>query len=47
MLSAEAWKILRPSWVFAAGLLAAFAVFTYFCIFQMPSGILTLLKGPG
>jgi hypothetical protein len=47
MLSAEAWKILRPSWVFAAGLLVAFAVFTYFCIFQLPSSILTLLKGPG
>lgn len=47
LLSAEAWKILRPSWVLAAGLLVAFAVFTYFCIFQMPSSILTLLKGPG
>jgi Mn2+/Fe2+ NRAMP family transporter len=47
LLSAEAWKILRPSWVFAAGLFVAFAVFTYFCIFQLPSSILTLLKGPG
>lgn len=47
MLSAEAWKILRPSWVFAAGLFVAFAVFTYFCIFQLPASILTLLKGPG
>jgi len=47
LLSAEAWKILRPSWVFAAGLLVAFAVFTYFCIFQLPSSILTLLKGSG
>ena len=47
LLSAEAWKILRPSWVLAAGLLVAFAVFTYFCIFQMPASILTLLKGSG
>lgn len=46
MLSAEAWKILRPSRLFAVGLLVAFAVFTYFCIFQMPSSIMTLLKGP-
>ncbi len=47
LLSAEAWKILRPSWVLAAGLLVAFAVFTYFCIFQLPASVLTLLKGPG
>jgi Mn2+/Fe2+ NRAMP family transporter len=47
ILSAEAWKVLRPSWVFAAGLFVAFAVFAYFCIFQLPSSILTLLKGPG
>ena len=47
MLSAEAWKILRPSRIIAAGLFVAFAVFAYFCIFQMPASIVTLLKGPG
>ena len=46
ILSPEAWKVLRPSRILAAGLLVAFAVFTYFCIFQMPASVLTLLKGP-
>jgi Mn2+/Fe2+ NRAMP family transporter len=36
MLSEDAQKILRPHWIFAAGLIAAFLVFGYFCVFQMP-----------
>lgn len=37
MLSPEAWKLLKPRWYHAAGLFAAFAIFAYFCIFQVPS----------
>ena len=32
----EAWKILKPHWIFAVGLIIAFIVFGYFCIFQIP-----------
>ena len=37
LLSAEAARILKPNWIFAVGLIIAFVVFAYFCIFQMPS----------
>ena len=37
LLSKEAYKILRPNWIFAVILIIAFLVFGYFCIFQMPS----------
>jgi Mn2+/Fe2+ NRAMP family transporter len=36
LLSPEAREILRPHWVFAAGLFIAFIVFGYFCVVQMP-----------
>lgn len=36
MLSKEARKILQPNPVFAAGLILAFLVFGYFCVFQLP-----------
>ncbi|RPJ62283.1 MAG: hypothetical protein EHM23_03785 [Acidobacteria bacterium] len=36
LLSEEARLVLRPHWIFAAGLLLAFLVFGYFCIFQIP-----------
>ncbi|MGH7600907.1 MAG: Nramp family divalent metal transporter [bacterium] len=36
MLSPEAREILRPHWIFALGLFAAFIVFGYFCVVQMP-----------
>jgi Mn2+/Fe2+ NRAMP family transporter len=36
MLSPQATQILKPNWIFAAGLIVAFLVFGYFCIFQMP-----------
>jgi len=37
LLSKEAVSVLRPSPVFAIGLIIAFLVFGYFCIVQMPS----------
>jgi len=37
MLSKEAARVLRPSPVFAIGLVIAFLVFGYFCLVQMPS----------
>ena len=36
MLSKDAHKILKPHWIFAGGLIVAFLVFGYFCVFQMP-----------
>jgi Mn2+/Fe2+ NRAMP family transporter len=36
MLSPEARTILRPHWIFAAGLFIAAIVFGYFCVAQMP-----------
>jgi hypothetical protein len=47
LLSTEAARVLRPSWIFAVGLTIAFLVFGYFCIIQMPSAILQMLKGTG
>jgi len=37
LFNADAWKILKPHWILAAGLFLAFGVFAYFCIFQIPS----------
>ena len=36
MLPPEARGILRPHWIFAVGLAAAFLVFGYFCVVQFP-----------
>jgi hypothetical protein len=36
LYTAETWKIIRPHWLYAVGLIAAFVVFGYFCIFQIP-----------
>ena len=36
LLSKAAGEILRPHWIFAVGLVIAFLVFGYFCVFQMP-----------
>jgi len=36
LLSKAAGEILRPHWIFAVGLVVAFLVFGYFCVFQMP-----------
>jgi Mn2+/Fe2+ NRAMP family transporter len=37
LLSKEASKVLKPNWIFAVGLLVAFLVFGYFCVFQIPT----------
>ena len=37
MLSKEAAEVLKPSRIFAVGLIIAFLVFGYFCVVQMPS----------
>jgi len=47
ILSKEAAEVLRPNWIFAVGLGIAFVVFTYFCIFHVPTAIMALLKGGG
>jgi len=39
MLSKEAAEVLRPSRIFAVGLIIAFLVFSYFCVFQIPSAL--------
>ncbi len=36
LLSPQAYKFLRPHWIFGVGLIIAFLVFSYFCIFQIP-----------
>ncbi len=36
VVSAEARGLLRAHWLYGVGLAAAFVVFSYFCIFQMP-----------
>jgi len=45
LLSKEAWAPLRPRWHHAAILIAAFAVFAYFCIFQVPQVLRQMLAG--
>lgn len=32
----EAREVLRPHWIYAMGLVTAFLVFGYFCVFQLP-----------
>jgi Mn2+/Fe2+ NRAMP family transporter len=39
LLSKEAYAVLRPSRVFAVGLVIAFLLFGYFCVFQIPSAL--------
>ncbi len=39
LLSKEAFRVLKPSWSFAVGLIIAFLVFGYFCVVQMPSAL--------
>jgi hypothetical protein len=36
MFNEDALQILKPHWIFAAGLLTAFLVFAYFRVFQIP-----------
>ena len=37
LFNAQAAAILKPHWTTAAGLIIAFLVFGYFCIFQIPN----------
>jgi Mn2+/Fe2+ NRAMP family transporter len=39
MLSSGAYRVLKPNWIFLLGLVVAFIVFAYFCIFQIPSAL--------
>jgi Mn2+/Fe2+ NRAMP family transporter len=41
VLSPEASRILKPSWIFLLGLAAAFVAFAYFCFFQIPAVLLS------
>ena len=45
MLSADAARILKPHWIFAVGLIAAFVLFGYVCIFQIPRTLVSLFGG--
>ena len=36
LFSEEAREVIRPHWIFGAGLFVAFLVFGYFCIFEIP-----------
>ena len=36
MFKKEAWAVIKPHWIFAIGLIIAFFVFGYFCVFQIP-----------
>ena len=42
MLSKEAARILKPHWIFAIGLAAAFLLFGYVCIFQIPPTLMSM-----
>jgi phosphate/sulfate permease len=43
LLSKDAAEVLRPNWVFAVALLITALVFGYFCIFQVPSAVMSLI----
>jgi Mn2+/Fe2+ NRAMP family transporter len=45
ILSREAYKVLRPHWVFAAGLIVTFVAFGYICVVHIPSALVQLLGG--
>jgi hypothetical protein len=36
LFNEEAREVIRPHWIFGLGLLIAFLVFGYFCLFQIP-----------
>jgi len=45
MLSAEAWRVLKPSPVFAVGLVVTFLFFGYICVTQIPGTLWRLIGG--
>ncbi len=44
MLSKQAYAVLKPSWIFAVGLVATFAFFGYLCVTQIPTALLEILR---
>ena len=44
MLSKEAYDVLKPSWIFAVGLLGTLAFYGYLCITQVPQALLEILR---
>ena len=44
MLSKEAYAVLKPGWVFAAGLLGTLAFFGYLCVTQIPTALFDILR---
>lgn len=44
MLSKEAYGVLKPGWIFAAGLLGTFAFYGYLCVTQVPQVLLEILR---
>lgn len=42
MLSKEAYEVLKPNWIFAAGLLVTFAFFGYLCVMRIPATLAQL-----
>lgn len=44
MLSKEAAQILKPHWIFAVGLSAAFLLFGYVCFYQIPVTLVSLFS---
>ncbi len=44
MLSKEAYEVLRPGWIFAAGLLGTFAFYGYLCVTQVPQVLLDIFR---
>lgn len=43
MLSKEAYGVLKPGWIFAAGLLGTLAFYGYLCVTQVPRALLEIL----
>jgi Mn2+/Fe2+ NRAMP family transporter len=39
LVSADAWRVLRPHWSFAVGLFVAFLAFGYFCVVQILAAV--------
>ncbi len=45
MLSKDAYEVLKPNWIFAAGLLVTFAFFGYVCVVRIPVTLAQLFGG--
>ncbi len=47
MLSKEAYGVLKPGWIFAAGLLGTLVFYGYLCVTQVPQVLLEILGRTG